>query len=85
MAASVGPWTASPCRFISTGKPLEGYSGAESSAHQVLQHAKAFRLLYLNERIVVAQRVVAGSADHRAVSPGCQRLAFRGGMQVRLR
>ncbi|CAK0786538.1 hypothetical protein CVIRNUC_009751 [Coccomyxa viridis] len=39
MAASVGRWTASPCRFIST--------------------------------------------DHRAVSPGCQRLAFRGGVQVK--
>lgn len=85
MAASVGRWTASPCRFISTGKPLEGCSGAESSTHQVPQHAKAFRLLDLSERIVVPQRVIADSADHRAVSPGCQRLAFRGGVQVRLR
>ena len=84
MAASVGPWSASPCRFISTGKPLEDCSEAESSTHQMPQHAKAFILLYLNEGIVVAQRVDAGSADHRAVSPGCQRLAFRGGVQVRL-
>ena len=74
-----------PADSYSTGKPLEGCSGAESSTHQVPQHAKTFRLLDLHERIVVAQRDIAGSADHRAVSPGCQRLAFRGGVQVRLR